>query len=192
MLMKFMKKYKCYTDGSYQASRNTGGWASIICDENDNVLKELYQGHKFTTNNREEIRAVLETLKYFKEPSDITIVSDSNYVVNTINQGWVKKWFDEKDFSKSNLDLWFNLLDLLEFHKVTVKWTKGHSNNNLNNRADELAQFSARCLNLPEDEYCIKNKKVGESLVSEHRTWGSNRFSIGQKDGKILFSLGQE
>ena len=187
-----MKKYKCYTDGSYQASRNTGGWASIICDENDNVLKELYQGHKFTTNNREEIRAVLETLKYFKEPSDITIVSDSNYVVNTINQGWVKKWFDEKDFSKSNLDLWFNLLDLLEFHKVTVKWTKGHSNNNLNNRADELAQFSARCLNLPEDEYCIKNKKVGESLVSEHRTWGSNRFSIGQKDGKILFSLGQE
>jgi ribonuclease HI len=86
-----MKKFKAYTDGSYQSSIDAGGYASIIYDENDNVVAKLYQGFKHTTNNRMEARAVLETLKYFKEPTDITIVSDSMYVVNTINQGWAKK-----------------------------------------------------------------------------------------------------
>jgi ribonuclease HI len=82
-----MKKYKAYTDGSYQSSINAGGYASIIFDESNNCIAQLYQGFKNTTNNRMEIMAVLETLKYFKEPSEITIVSDSMYVVNTINQG---------------------------------------------------------------------------------------------------------
>jgi ribonuclease HI len=86
-----MKKYKAYTDGSYQSSIQCGGYASIIYDENNNLVTRLYQGFKNTTNNRMEARAVLETLKYFKEPTDITIVSDSMYVVNTINQGWVNK-----------------------------------------------------------------------------------------------------
>lgn len=86
-----MKKYKAYTDGSYQSSISAGGYASIIYDENNNLITRLYQGFKNTTNNRMEARAILETLKYFKEPVDITIVSDSMYVVNTINQGWVNK-----------------------------------------------------------------------------------------------------
>lgn len=86
-----MKKYKAYTDGSYQSSIKSGGYASIIYDENGELVVRLYQGFKGTTNNRMEARAVLETLKYFKEPVDITIVSDSMYVVNTISQGWVKK-----------------------------------------------------------------------------------------------------
>ena len=86
-----MKRYKCYTDGSYQESIKAGGYSSIIYDENGNLVKELYQGFKNTTNNRMEARAVLETLKYFKEPTDITIISDSMYVVNTINQGWARK-----------------------------------------------------------------------------------------------------
>lgn len=81
-----MKKYKAYTDGSYQSSINSGGYASIIYDENNNIVAKLYQGFKDTTNNRMEIRAVLETFKYFQEPVDITIVSDSMYVVNTIKQ----------------------------------------------------------------------------------------------------------
>lgn len=86
-----MKKYRCYTDGSYQSSlcngKGAGGYASVICNEQDDVIAELYQGFIHTTNNRMEIRAVLETLKYFKEPSDITIISDSMYVVNTIKEG---------------------------------------------------------------------------------------------------------
>ena len=147
-----MKKYKAYTDGSFQSSINAGGYASIIYDESGNIVKELYQGFKNTTNNRMEVWAVLATLQYFKEPTDITIVSDSMYVVNTIKEGWIKKWFEDKDYSKKNLDLWFKILDYLDFHKVTVEWTKGHADNKENNQVDELCVFAARCLNLPEDE----------------------------------------
>lgn len=104
-----MKKYKVYTDGSYQSSlyngKGAGGYAAIIFDENGNKVKELYQGYLNTSNNRMELRAVLATLEYFKEPTDITIVSDSMYVVNTIREGWIRKWFEEKDYSKKNLDL---------------------------------------------------------------------------------------
>lgn len=147
-----MKKYKAYTDGSFQSSINAGGYASIIYDESGNIVKELYQGFKNTTNNRMEVWAVLATLQYFKEPTNITIVSDSMYVVNTIKEGWIKKWFEDKDYSKKNLDLWFKILDYLDFHKVTVEWTKGHADNKENNQVDELCVFAARCLNLPEDE----------------------------------------
>lgn len=185
-----MKKYKCYTDGSYQSSIKCGGYASIICDENDNVLKELYQGMHNTTNNRMETRAVLATLKYFKDPTDITIISDSMYVVNTIKEGWAKKWFEEQDYSKSNLDLWFEILDYLDFHKVTVEWVKGHAYNKLNSRADELCVFAAQCLNLPEDEHIDYSKKIGESLVPKPKSRWSNRINAGSKDGKITYSLG--
>ena len=185
-----MKKYKAYTDGSYQESINAGGYASIIFDENGNKIKELYQGWKNTTNNRMEALAVLETLKFFKEPIEITIVSDSMYVVNTIKEGWVKKWYDEKDYSKKNLDIWFQILDYLDFHKVTMEWTKGHANDIINNQVDELCVFAARCLNLPEDEFSNKSKKGGKSLVSLPETRRSNGFDIGSKDGQITYSLG--
>lgn len=167
-----MHKYIAYTDGSFQQSlrngKGAGGYASIICDENNNIIKEIYSGFTDTTNNRMEIYAVIATLQYFKEPVEITIVSDSMYVVNTINQGWAEKWFKEQDYSKSNLDLWFSLLDLTYFHKVTLVWTKGHSNNIMNNRVDELCCFAARCLNIPKDEYRNYSKKDWESLVSKH------------------------
>lgn len=86
-----MKTYKAYTDGSFQSSlqrgKGAGGYASLIYDDKDNLIKELYQGYVDTTNNRMELRAVLATLQYFKEPVNITIISDSMYVVNTIKQG---------------------------------------------------------------------------------------------------------
>ncbi len=189
-----MKTYNCWTDGSCQKSKSgesIGGWASVIVDEYGNITK-LFQGYKGTSNNRMEIMAVLETLKYFKEKSIINIVSDSMYVVNTINQGWARKWFEEKDFSKQNLDLWFELLDLLDFHTVKINWTKGHSNNEMNNLADELAQFAAKCLNLPKDEYYNNHKESCESLVSESNARGSEWFSIEQQNGKIAYSLGQQ
>lgn len=185
-----MKKYKAYTDGSYQSSIQCGGYASIIYDENNNLVTRLYQGFKNTTNNRMEARAVLETLKYFKEPTDITIVSDSMYVVNTINQGWVNKWFNDKDYSKSNLDIWFEILDYLDFHKVTMEWTKGHSDNQMNNEVDELCVFAAQCLNLPEDEHINKSKESRESLVPESETRRPTGFNVRSKDGEITYTLG--
>lgn len=184
-----MKRYICYTDGSFKSSVNIGGWASIITDENNQIIKELYSGVINTTNNRMEALAVLETLKWFKEPTELLIVSDSMYVVNTINKGWAQKWFDEKDYSKSNLDIWFQILDYLDFHKVEMEWTKGHANHEMNNKVDELAQFATTCLNLPEDEYFIKSKKSGESLVSRSGTQWSNGSDVGSKNGEITYSL---
>lgn len=81
-----MNQYKAYTDGSYQSSIDAGGYASIIYDKSGKLVTELYQGFKHTTNNRMELMAVLETLKYFKQPVNITIVSDSMYVVNSIKE----------------------------------------------------------------------------------------------------------
>ena len=152
-----MRKFICYTDGSYQASINAGGWASIILDENEKVIAKLYQGLTHTTNNRCELRAVLETLKYFNEPTDITIVSDSQYVIGGIN-GSAQKWFEEQDFSKKNLDLWFEVVELLKKHKVTMIWTKGHIGNKWNEEADKLCVFAAQCYNIPRDIWTIKSE----------------------------------
>ena len=145
-----MNEYIAYCDGSFQSSIESGGWASIILKDGK-IIKKLYQGYKHTTNNRMEIRGVLETLKFFKEPVKIKIYSDSQYVINSIVNKHVYKWFEDKDFSKKNLDLWFELIDLLEIHEVTFEWVKGHETNEMNNLADKLAVHAAQCLNLPED-----------------------------------------
>ena len=143
--------YVAYCDGSFQSSINCGGWSSVIIKDGK-IIKKLYQGYTETTNNRMEIMGVLETLKYFKTPVKIKIYSDSQYVINSIVNGHVYKWFENKDFSKKNLDLWFELLDLLEFHNVTFEWVKGHNKNEMNELADKLAVHAAQCLNLPKDE----------------------------------------
>lgn len=144
------KSYVAYCDGSYQPKIKTGGWASIIL-ENDKIIKKLYSGMTNTTNNRMELLAVINTLKWFDEKVNITIYSDSQYVVNSIMLGWVETWFREQDYNKKNIDLWYELLDLIKFHNVTLIWVKGHNENVMNNYADMLAQHAAKCLNLPED-----------------------------------------
>lgn len=148
--------YIAYCDGSFQSSINCGGWSSVIIKDGK-IVKKLYQGYSGTTNNRMEIMGVLETLKYFKTPINIKIYSDSQYVINSIINGHVYKWFENKDFSKKNLDLWFELLDLLEFHNVSFEWVKGHNKDEMNELADKLAVHAAQCLNLPKDEISSVN-----------------------------------
>ena len=149
-LDELVRKYICYTDGSYQSSINAGGWCSIILTENEQLVTKLYQGRTHTTNNRMELMAILETLRYFEEPSELIIISDSQYVINGIN-GSAKKWFEDNDLSKKNLDLWFEVVELLDKHKVTMEWTKGHAGNKWNEEADRLCVFAAQCYNLPRD-----------------------------------------
>lgn len=146
-----MDEYVVYCDGSYQDSIKAGGWSSVILKDGK-VVKKLYQGCLYTTNNRCEIRAVLETLRYFKERTRLEIHSDSQYVINSIVNGHAKQWFDNQDFSKKNLDLWFDLLEELEKHDVTFVWVKGHNGDEYNELADMLAVHAAQCLNLKEDE----------------------------------------
>ena len=186
-----MLNYTIYTDGSCKGIENRrGGWAAIICDDSGNVLKELFGGFKNTTNNRMEIRGVLEGLKAIEEPSIITVVTDSQYVVNTINGNWIFKMMQEPE-KYLNIDLWIQVVEQLSRHNVTLTWTKGHADNELNNRADKLAQFVANALNLPEDEYTNNSKESWKPLVSEFATWRPNGFDSGQKDGTVLYSLGQ-
>ena len=150
-----MQRYICYTDGSYQPSLGAGGWASIILDKNENLVARLYQGNTHTTNNRMELKAVIETLKYLKEPSEVLIVSDSQYVTHGIESGLPIQWVRLNDTTKSNLDLWFELVELLQKHNVSVQWIKGHDGNKWNEEADKWCVFAAQCYNIPRDIWTI-------------------------------------
>lgn len=143
--------YTIYTDGAYSSSSDCGGTSAIIVHEG-NIVNKLYQGYKHTTNNRCELRAVLMALEYFNTPETIEIYSDSSYVVNSINQKHVWRWFENQDYSKKNLDLWFKIIELLDFHNVVFHWVKGHDETELNNIADMYAVHASQCLNLPVDE----------------------------------------
>ena len=146
--------FECWTDGSYQPSTDTGGWAVIIT-KNKDVIKKLYRGYKHTTNNRMELLGVLECLKFFETPEKITIYSDSQYVVNSINNKHVFKWITENDLSKKNLDLWKQIIDNISKHQVKFVWVKGHNKNEFNELADLYATHAANCLNLLEDNGSI-------------------------------------
>lgn len=191
------KKYICWVDGALKGNRIEGltnpdilkgGWSCIICDELGEIIDILYSGKTGTTNNRMEMMAVLEGLKYFTEPSIIKFMSDSEYVVNGISDYIQHNYTFVKN--AANYDLWSQIYDLLNIHKVEIEWVKGHNNTELNELADFWAQFAARCLNLQKDEYINNSKESGESLVSESSAWGSYRFNFRQEDGKITYSIG--
>ena len=137
---------KIYVDGSYKPSTNQGGYAVVIT-HNDLVIKVLHEGFINTTNNRMEIMAVLEALKYFKTPVEFDIYSDSAYVVNSINNGHLAKWISDNDCSKKNMDLWKDVYKFLQKHKVRFFWVKGHNDNEYNELADLYANNSAVILN---------------------------------------------
>lgn len=126
-----------------QATLDLGGWGSILmCDD---VKKEISGGKKDTTNNVMEITAVLEGLKLLKYPCEVEVYSDSAYVVNAFNQNWIdgwKKngWKNSKKEEVKNKELWEELDKLIHVHKVSFIKVKGHSDNEFNNRCDELAR----------------------------------------------------
>ena len=142
-----------------------------------------------TTNNRMEIYGVLNGLDFIKESSNITIISDSQYVVNTINNNWIWTMMQNPD-DYANIDLWWRIAAHLHYHNITIKWVKGHADNVMNNLADKLAQFGSKLLNLPEDEYFNHSEENRKSLVPESKTRGSNGFNLGWENGALMYSLG--
>lgn len=137
-----MKKVEIFTDGACSGNPGPGGWGAILrCNGTE---KELSGGEKDTTNNRMELTGVIEALKALKFPCDVTITTDSKYVYDSITKGWVYKW-KENGWRKPdkkpalNLDLWGELLSLLDIHNVTFKWVKGHNEHPENERCDKLA-----------------------------------------------------
>lgn len=132
-----------YTDGSSRGNPGPGGYGVILMSGHHR--KELSQGYKLTTNNRMELMAVIAGLKALKRNGlHVTIHSDSQYVVNAWEKGWLKNWI-ATDFKggKKNPDLWRVFHALAQKHHIRFKWVKGHADNPYNNRCDELATEAA-------------------------------------------------
>mgnify|MGYP004508956845 CR=1 FL=1 len=137
-----MKEVVIYTDGACSGNPGPGGYAAILIY--GSIEKEICGGEKFTTNNKMELLAVIKGLEMLKESCIVTIYSDSAYVVNSIQNGWIYSWknnnWKKKDKSEvKNIELWERLLSLIKNHKVVFKKVKGHSTNEYNNRCDALA-----------------------------------------------------
>ena len=144
-----MKKVKIYTDGACSGNPGPGGWGAVLLY--DDVKKEISGATKNTTNNIMEITAVLEALKLLKYECEVEIYSDSAYVVNAFNQGWIYNWQKNnwKTASKEpvkNRELWEELYKLSKMHHAKFIKVKGHSTNELNNRCDYLATSAIKKL----------------------------------------------
>lgn len=142
-----MKHVDIFTDGACSGNPGPGGWGAVLRYKGKE--KELSGGEAETTNNRMEIMAVIEALKALHEPCEVTLTSDSQYVCNAIVKGWAKKWkqnnWIKSDKTKAkNSELWDELLSLLEIHKVTVNWVRGHNGHPENERCDRLAVAQAK------------------------------------------------
>jgi ribonuclease HI len=132
-----------YTDGAARGNPGPGGYGVILMSGDHR--KELAQGYDHTTNNRMELMAVIAGLKAMKKNGqNITIYSDSQYVVKAIEEGWLNNWI-KTNFKggKKNADLWREFHELSQKHKIKFKWVRGHSDNPFNNRCDELATAAA-------------------------------------------------
>ncbi len=144
-----MKTVNIYTDGACKGNPGAGGWSAIL--EFEGKEKELCGGEKVTTNNRMELTAAIQGLKALKEDCIVNLYSDSQYLVNAINKGWLDNW-KKKGWRKAdksvvlNDDLWKELDELLSRHEVTFIWVKGHDGHAYNERCDTLASEKAESL----------------------------------------------
>ncbi|MBM2810438.1 MAG: RNase [Chloroflexi bacterium] len=140
------KQVAIYTDGACIGNPGPGGYGVVLLF--NGRRKELSNGFRRTTNNRMELLAVIEGLRSLKEPCDVTLFSDSQYVVNGMTKGWAKKW-EKSNWTLAsgaralNQDLWEQLLRLCEHHHVKFNWVRGHAGNRENERADKLALAAA-------------------------------------------------
>lgn len=141
-----------YTDGAARGNPGPGGYGVVLLANGHR--KELSKGFRLTTNNRMELMAVIAGLEAMKKQDlKITIYSDSKYVVEAVEKGWVFQWNMKPDFAKKkNRDLWKKFLKLYEYQNISFVWVKGHSTNKENNRCDELAVAAYKQGNLKIDE----------------------------------------
>ena len=136
-----------YTDGACSGNPGKGGWGAILMCKGK--MKEISGGEKETTNNRLELTAPIEALKLLKKPCNVKIYSDSAYLINAFTNGWIYNWFkngwktaDKKDVK--NKELWIEIYNYTKIHKIEWIKVKGHSDNEYNNRCDEMAVEAAK------------------------------------------------
>lgn len=137
-----MKKVTIYSDGACSGNPGPGGFGTVLVY--NGIEKEISEGFKETTNNRMELLAAIRGLECLKEPCEVTIISDSKYLCDAINKGWLENW-KQKGWKKAdkkpvlNVELWQQLDNLLTIHTVSFEWIKGHNGHKYNERCDTLA-----------------------------------------------------
>lgn len=150
-----LKTIELFTDGACSGNPGKGGYGVVL--KYKGHVKELSEGFLRTTNNRMEILAVIKGLEALNETCNVSVYSDSKYVIDAITKGWVYKWeangwMRNKKDPAVNVDLWERLLVLLEEHNVEFHWVKGHAGHEENERCDRLAVAAAAGEDLAEDE----------------------------------------
>lgn len=144
-------KITIYTDGAARGNPGPGGFGIVMLSGPHR--KELSEGYKHTTNNRMELLAVIVALETLKIPGcEVTVYTDSKYVADAVTKGWVFNWVKKRFKDKKNPDLWLRFLEIYKKHVVKFVWVKGHANNPLNERCDELAVEASMQNNLLEDK----------------------------------------
>lgn len=130
-----------YTDGSCEPNPGPGGWAAIILEDGEEMILKGFS--KDSTNNRMELVAALEALKYIPSEKDVLLYTDSQYLKNGV-ESWMKDWkardWKRKGGKLKNVDLWKQISDEIDKRRITWRWVKGHNNNPFNERADRLAR----------------------------------------------------
>ena len=150
-----MKRVILYTDGACSGNPGPGGFGTVL--QFGAHRKDISGGFVLTTNNRMELLAVIRGLEALKQHCEVTVYSDSRYIVDAVNKGWAERWRANgwrrnKRENAVNPDLWGRLLDLLEKHDVEFRWVRGHAGNPGNERADELAVAASKGSDLAVDE----------------------------------------
>ena len=141
-----MKKVEIYTDGACRGNPGPGGWGVVLVY--GSVEKELSGGEELTTNNRMELLAAINGLSALREPCEVTLYSDSRYLVDAVTLGWLAGWKEQnfrigKKDEVKNIELWQELDRLLGIHRVSFVWVKGHAGHAYNERCDLLATTAA-------------------------------------------------
>ena len=154
-----MKTVDIYADGACSGNPGPGGYGAVLIYKG--VRRELSGAYALTTNNRMEVLAAIKALQALKEPCKVRLYSDSRYLVDAIEKGWARKWrssnwMRNKTDRAVNVDLWTELLELLERHDVSFFWVRGHSDNAENERCDKLATSSIAAGNFQVDK-CYEN-----------------------------------
>lgn len=149
-----MKKVDLYTDGACRGNPGRGGFGAILVYGRHE--REISGGEVLTTNNRMELRAAIEGLRALKEPCEVTLYSDSKYLVHAFTLGWVEDW-EKQNYRRGrtsevkNPDLWEELVALCRVHTVNFVWVKGHNGHEYNERCDRLATAYADSLSESEE-----------------------------------------
>jgi len=159
--MKNMKKeydVLIYTDVSSSPNPGIGGFGLIMERAGTDYKKEFSGAFRHTTNNRMELYGVIIGLEKLKKPAKVLVTSDSKYVIDAVEKGWVFNWCKNNFKDKKNPDLWKRFLEVYSKHDVDFEWIKGHNNHPQNERCDVLAVNASTEKELLIDEYYEKNK----------------------------------